>query len=122
MGLVSTFNEVKLFIDEAIDKNLGTNEIGFTGGEPFMNKDILKMIEYSLSKNFKTISKFTLDRLSPMIPKNFNKIWKVGLESENYFLKLCGSGGGGYIIGFSVNLQKAKEQLSTFNFQEILSY
>ena len=50
-----TFNEVKLFIDEAIDKNLGTNEIGFTGGEPFMNKDILKMIEYSLSKNFKVL-------------------------------------------------------------------
>ena len=50
-----TFNEVKLFVDEAIDKNLGTNEIGFTGGEPFMNKDILKMIEYSLSKNFKVL-------------------------------------------------------------------
>ena len=50
-----TFNEVKLFIDEVIDKNLGTNEIGFTGGEPFMNKDILKMIEYSLSKNFKVL-------------------------------------------------------------------
>lgn len=50
-----TFNEFKLFIDETIDKNLGTNEIGFTGGEPFMNKDILKMIEYSLSKNFKVL-------------------------------------------------------------------
>ena len=89
------------------------------------NNCVKSLINYefnSLSKNFKTISKFTLDRLSPMIPKNFNKIWKIGLESENYFLKLCGSGGGGYIIGFSVNLQKAKEQLSTFNFQEILSY
>jgi len=50
-----TFEEVKLFIDEAIDKNLGTKEIGFTGGEPFMNKDVLKMIEYSLSKNFKVL-------------------------------------------------------------------
>ena len=50
-----TFEEVKLFIDEAINKNLGTKEIGFTGGEPFMNKDVLKMIEYSLSKNFKVL-------------------------------------------------------------------
>ena len=50
-----TFEEVKSFIDEAIDKNLRTEEIGFTGGEPFMNKDILKMIEYSLSKNFKVL-------------------------------------------------------------------
>ncbi len=50
-----TIEEVKSFIDEAIDNNLGTNEIAFTGGEPFMNKDILKMIDYSLSKNFKVL-------------------------------------------------------------------
>ena len=50
-----TFDEVKNFIDEAIEKNLGTLEIGFTGGEPFMNKDIIKMIEYSLSKGLKTL-------------------------------------------------------------------
>jgi sulfatase maturation enzyme AslB (radical SAM superfamily) len=50
-----TFDEVKNFIDEAIEKNLGTQEIGFTGGEPFMNKDIIKMIEYSLSKGLKIL-------------------------------------------------------------------
>jgi molybdenum cofactor biosynthesis enzyme MoaA len=50
-----TFDEVKNFIDEAIEKNLGTKEIGFTGGEPFMNKDIISMIEYSLSKGLKTL-------------------------------------------------------------------
>ena len=108
-----------LFNENGFDDNFNQNFILPT------NNCVNSLINYefnSLSKNFKTISKFTLDRLSPMIPKNFNKIWKVGLESENYFLKLCGSGGGGYIIGFSVNLQKAKEQLSTFNFQEILSY
>jgi len=50
-----TFDEVKNFIDEAVEKNLGTEEIGFTGGEPFMNKDIIRMIEYSLSKGLKTL-------------------------------------------------------------------
>jgi MoaA/NifB/PqqE/SkfB family radical SAM enzyme len=50
-----TFEEVKSFIDEAVDKNLGTNEIGFTGGEPFMNKDIMKMIDYSLRKGLKVL-------------------------------------------------------------------
>ncbi|SMF73003.1 radical SAM protein [Candidatus Pelagibacter sp. HIMB1321] len=50
-----TFDEVKNFIDEAIEKNLGTEKIGFTGGEPFMNKDIIRMIEYSLSKGLKTL-------------------------------------------------------------------
>ena len=62
-----TFEEVKLFIDEAIVKNLGTKEIGFTGGEPFMNKDILKMIEYSLSKNFKVL--VLSNAMKPMLNK-----------------------------------------------------
>ena len=62
-----TFEEVKSFIDEAIDKNIGTDEIGFTGGEPFMNKDILKMIEYSLSKNFKVL--VLSNAMKPMLNK-----------------------------------------------------
>ena len=62
-----TFNEVKSFIDEAIDKDLETKEIGFTGGEPFMNKDILKMIEYSLSKDFKVL--VLSNAMRPMLNK-----------------------------------------------------
>ena len=62
-----TFEEVKLFIDEAINKNLGTKEIGFTGGEPFMNKDVLKMIEYSLSKNLKVL--VLSNAMKPMLNK-----------------------------------------------------
>lgn len=50
-----TFEEVKTFIDEAINKNFQTKEIGFTGGEPFMNKDILKMISYALENNLKVL-------------------------------------------------------------------
>ena len=65
-----TFNEVKSFIDEAIDKDLETKEIGFTGGEPFMNKDILKMIEYSLSKNFKVL--VLSNAMKPMLNKKNN--------------------------------------------------
>ena len=62
-----TFNEVKSFIDEAIDKDLETKEIGFTGGEPFMNKDILNMIEYSLSKDFKVL--VLSNAMRPMLNK-----------------------------------------------------
>lgn len=110
---------MNLFSENNFDDSFNKNFISPT------NDCIKSLINYefnSLPKNFKTLSRFTLDRLSPMISQNFNKIWKIGLESEDYFLKLCGSGGGGYIIGFSLNLQKAKEQLSAFNFKEILSY
>ena len=50
-----TFNEVKKFIDECIENQLDTEEIGITGGEPFMNKDIIQIISYSLKNNFKTL-------------------------------------------------------------------
>ena len=50
-----TFDEVKKFIDESIENQLGTEEIGITGGEPFMNKDIIQIISYSLKNNFKTL-------------------------------------------------------------------
>ena len=74
-----TFDEVKSFIDEAIDKNLGTNEIGFTGGEPFMNKDIMKMIDYSLRKHLKVLvlsnaMKPMLNRTKELIKLNHSNL------------------------------------------------
>jgi len=74
-----TFEEVKSFIDETIDKNLGTNEIGFTGGEPFMNKDIMKMIDYSLKKELKVLvlsnaMKPMLNRTKELIKLNHSNL------------------------------------------------
>lgn len=42
--------EVETYLDEAAA--LGTHEIGFTGGEPFMNPDIIAMLEASLRRGF----------------------------------------------------------------------
>jgi hypothetical protein len=42
--------EVVAYLDEALD--LGTREIGFTGGEPFMNPDMLGMLEAALARGF----------------------------------------------------------------------
>ncbi|MEK9976096.1 MAG: radical SAM protein, partial [Pelagibacteraceae bacterium] len=50
-----SFDEFKMFVNESIQNEMGTEEIGFTGGEPFMNKDIYKMIKYSLDNGFKTL-------------------------------------------------------------------
>ena len=41
-------DEVQRYLDEVATLGLGTEEIGFTGGEPFMNPDILTMLEDSL--------------------------------------------------------------------------
>ena len=42
--------EAAPFLDEA--RRLGTREIGFTGGEPFMNPDILDMLGDALARGF----------------------------------------------------------------------
>jgi len=68
----------------------------------------------SLFTNMKILSKVVLENFKPMIPKDFHQLWKKGIESDDYFLKLCGSGGGGYILGFSKDFQKAKESLSNY--------
>ena len=44
--------EALLYLDEIKDQDLPTTEIGITGGEPFMNPDIIKIMESSLERGF----------------------------------------------------------------------
>ena len=47
--------EVKKYIEEIKINNLGTNLIGLTGGEPFMNPYILSILSYLLENKFKIL-------------------------------------------------------------------
>ena len=76
----------------------------------------------SLFTNMKILSKVVLENFKPMIPKDFHQLWKKGIESDDYFLKLCGSGGGGYILGFSKDFQKAKESLSNYKLEVVYNF
>ena len=48
-----TLAEVDSFLDEA--EALGTREIGFTGGEPFMNPDVVAMMRSALARGFEVL-------------------------------------------------------------------
>ena len=50
-----TADEVAGFLDEIEREELGAEEIGFTGGEPFMNRDIVAMLEDSLGRGFRAL-------------------------------------------------------------------
>jgi predicted phosphodiesterase/pyruvate-formate lyase-activating enzyme len=50
-----TRSEVSAYLDEIDRDELGTEEIGFTGGEPFMNPDIFGMLEDSLGRGFRVL-------------------------------------------------------------------
>jgi mevalonate kinase len=76
----------------------------------------------SLFFDIKNLSKVVLENFKPMIPLNFHKIWAKGIESNDYFLKLCGSGGGGYILGFSEDFEKAKSALKGYKLQVVYNF
>jgi len=44
--------EVGAYLDEIARDKLGTREIGFTGGEPFLNAGVIEMMEDALSRGF----------------------------------------------------------------------
>ena len=50
-----TAAEVAAYLDEIERDQLGTREIGFTGGEPFMNPDILDMLGDVLDRGFESL-------------------------------------------------------------------
>lgn len=50
-----TAAEMTGYLDEIARDNLATEEIGFTGGEPFMNPDILRMLEACLVRGFRVL-------------------------------------------------------------------
>jgi uncharacterized Fe-S cluster-containing radical SAM superfamily protein len=50
-----SFAEVKAYLDEIARERLATKLIGFTGGEPFMNKDIIAILEETLSRGFEVL-------------------------------------------------------------------
>ncbi|MBR9814519.1 radical SAM protein [bacterium] len=50
-----TAAEVGEYLDEIERENLGTSEIGFTGGEPFMNPDLIPMMGDALARGHRVL-------------------------------------------------------------------
>ena len=69
----------------------------------------------SLLSDVKSISEFTFENFKPMIPSSIEEIWRKGLETDSYYLKLCGSGGGGMMLGFTDDMGKARGKLNGFD-------
>lgn len=82
-------------------------------------KAFLKGDTKPLFDNLKELSKLFLENFKPMIPEKFETLWRNGIESNAYYLKLCGSGGGGFILGFTQDWQKAQEMLAGQRLQVI---
>ena len=63
--------------------------------------------------NFIELSKKTFNNFQEMIPINYKNLWMDGIEKKDYYLKLCGSGGGGFLIGLTTDLDKVQKLFPT---------
>ena len=98
-----------------------------------MREEFIKIsdscVENFLEANFKALfidikklSSVVFKNFKPMIPSDFHEIWKKGIETNDYFLKLCGSGGGGYILGFTWDIEKTKSVLKGFKLEVVYNF
>ena len=85
-------------------------------------EDFLKGNISSLFKNIKYLSSLVLTNFQPMIPETFHQLWQKGIETNDYYLKLCGSGGGGFILGFTQDFEKAKKSLNQFPLEVVYHF
>ncbi|WP_295203837.1 mevalonate kinase [uncultured Chryseobacterium sp.] len=85
--------------------------------DAFLKKDMNPFF-----RNLKKLSHWAYEHFRPMIPESIFNIWKKGLDSNAYYLKLCGSGGGGYILGFTKDYEKAEKMLEGFQKEVIYRF
>ena len=85
--------------------------------QAFLNRDIKPLFS-----NIKKLSDLLLKNFSPMIPSVFHKLWQEGIDSNAYYLKLCGSGGGGYFLGFTQDIEEAKKRLKNYQLEVVYNF
>jgi mevalonate kinase len=105
--------------DQGFRTMLKTQFIKYTDAcvENFLGGDMK-----SLFSNTKKLSKVVLNNFKPMIPEQFHGIWQKGIDTNDYYLKLCGSGGGGYILGFTEDLERAKLSLKDYKLEVVYQF
>lgn len=103
---------VNLFLekcqDPAFDKLIKETLI------PLNDKCIHSLLEGETDVFFPSLSElsdFQYQHFRPMIPERVMSIWKAGLDNKVYSLKLCGSGGGGFVLGFTEDYKASLKSL-----------
>lgn len=84
---------------------------------PVVHACITSLLETKPEEFFLHIQRLSAMQLShfhEMIPKGFHRIFETGLNSGDYFMKLCGSGGGGFLLGVTPDFRQAEKSLRSF--------
>ncbi|MEM9052879.1 MAG: mevalonate kinase, partial [Bacteroidota bacterium] len=68
------------------------------------------------------LTKFQMEEMQFLIPKKYLKLIDHGLTSGDYFLKICGAGGGGYMLGFTENWEATQKHLAKHDLEVLHRY
>ncbi|HTO38812.1 MAG TPA: hypothetical protein VL021_10335 [Brumimicrobium sp.] len=68
------------------------------------------------------LSAFQSEYMRDFFPEHLHKDLEDGLKSNDYYLKLCGAGGGGYVLGFTRNWEATQAKLKDYQIEEIYRY
>lgn len=90
---------------------------------PIVNQAILNLIQKEGQKVFEAfheISVLQQQLFREMIPDAFIGLWEEGLQSDFYKLKLCGAGGGGFLLGMTTDFEKLEQQLLAYSVHSVV--
>lgn len=114
---------VNLFLEKCKDKKfLNTIEKGIVPSNNIAIESFLGNNYVDLMRSVKIISQLQLDLFNEFIPKRFHGVWLEGLKHNNYHLKICGAGGGGFIIGFAKADADLSILLNGYECMEIMKF
>ncbi|MDZ7881173.1 MAG: hypothetical protein U5L45_26130 [Saprospiraceae bacterium] len=112
---------VKIFL-EKIARSPEFSDLIVSELVPLVNEAIVAFLNNQTPLLFETVHRISLFQyrfLPEMIPMAFKNLWLEGLAGDVYKLKLCGAGGGGFILGFCNDLDKTKKELAKSGFSLI---
>ncbi|EQC51012.1 mevalonate kinase [Bacteriovorax sp. DB6_IX] len=75
-----------------------------------------------LMKKYKELSIFQYEHFQAMIPKLYKEMWEEGINTGDYYLKLCGAGGGGFILGITNNFKNLPEDFSNHEVRPLFRF
>ncbi len=81
-----TAREIGLYLDELQQGDWGCDEIGFTGGEPFMNPDIIAMLDDVLARGYRAL--VLTNAMRPMMKLSDDLLHLKQRHGDNLLLRL----------------------------------
>lgn len=85
---------------------------------PLVDEAIATFLAGQWSLLFQTLHELSLFQyryFDFMILENFKNVWLEGLSSDHFKLKICGAGGGGFLLGISNNFAKTQKALEGYS-------